>query len=85
MRDPASFRPVLSSAPTSRDAVTADKVKPVWVRGYSDELGVDVARIVGYRVEWEDGTHGPTRKTMRGARTDAAGKRWLLEWLAGEK
>ncbi len=46
--------------------------KPVWVRGYSDELGVDVARIVGYRVEWEDGTHGPTRKTFSGARADLA-------------
>lgn len=46
------------------------KVYPVWNRTYSEELGVDVARIVGYRMEFPSGVVGPTRATVAQARQD---------------
>jgi len=46
------------------------RVKPVRIRSYSPEFGVDVSRVVGYRLERDDGEHGPTRKTVREARAD---------------
>lgn len=46
------------------------KVYPVWNRTYSEELGVDVARIVGYRLELPGGATGPVRRTVAEARAD---------------
>jgi hypothetical protein len=45
-------------------------VVPVWKRTHSDELAVDVARIVGYRKVDGEGWRGPVRSTMKDARRD---------------
>lgn len=39
-------------------------VKPVRTRERHDEWGVDISRVVGYRVVYPDGSHGPTRRTV---------------------
>jgi hypothetical protein len=45
-------------------------VRPVRVREHSEAFGVDVSRVVGYRLESSDGQRWPVRKTVQEARRD---------------
>jgi hypothetical protein len=48
------------------------RVEPVRIRLHETELGVDVSRVVGYRLVCRCGWRAPRRKTVRQARADRA-------------
>jgi hypothetical protein len=51
------------------------RVRAVWLRRFDADLAVDVARIVGYRAEADDGWRGQVRKSWRTAADDALARR----------
>lgn len=50
--------------------MSGSAIRPTWHRRFDENLGVDVARVVGYRAVAKDGWKGPRRYTFSEARED---------------